>query len=64
MKWALLTDHSEAVLLLWFTISVIVYLCMYVLVNVLFWIAVWPFFGKKMSLWLSACSVLIVVPLL
>ena len=30
------TDRSNAMLLLWFTISVIVCLCMYVLVNVLF----------------------------
>ena len=34
-------------ILLWFTISVIVCLCMYVLVKVLFWIAVWHFFGKE-----------------
>ena len=31
------TDRSKAVLLLWFTISVIVCLCMYVLVIFLFW---------------------------
>ena len=48
---------------IYFTISVIVCLCMYVWVNVLFWISVWPFFGKKLSFWLSACSVSIVVPL-
>ena len=46
-----------------FTISVIERLCMYVLVKVLFWIAVWPIFGKILSFWLSACSVLTVVPL-
>ena len=39
------TDCSKAVLLLWFTISVILCLFMYVLVNFLFWIAVWPFLG-------------------
>ena len=27
----------------------------------LFWIAVWPFFGTKLSIRLSVCSVLIVV---
>ena len=37
-----------------FTISVFVCL----------WTAVWPFSGTKLSFWLSACSVLIVVPLL
>ena len=50
----------QAVILLWFTISVIICLCMYFLVKVLFillWIAVWPTFGKKLSFWLSACSV-------
>ena len=41
-----------------FIMPVIVCLCMYVLVKFLFRIAVWPFF------WLSACSILIVVPLL
>ena len=29
--------------------SVIVCFCMYVLVKVLFWIAVWPILGKKLS---------------
>ena len=33
-----------------FTISVIVCLCMYVLVKVLCWIAVWPIFGKEIVL--------------
>ena len=48
--------------LLWFTISVIVCLCMYVLVKILFWTPFGHFFfGKKLSFWLSACSVLIVV---
>ena len=37
---------------------------MSVLVKVLFWIAVWPFWGKKLSFWLSAFCVLIVVVLL
>ena len=38
---------------------------MYVLVNLFsFWITIWPFLGKKLSFWLSACTVLIVVPLL
>ena len=37
------TDRSKAVLLLWFTISVIVCLCMYVLLTLLLClIAVWP----------------------
>ena len=37
---------------------------MYVLVKMYFWIAVLPFFlGMKLSFWLSAFSVLIVVPL-
>ena len=40
----------------YFTIYVILCFCMYVLVNVLFWIAVRPFFGKKLSSWLSTCS--------
>ena len=30
----------------------------------LFLMAVWPFFEKKLSFWLSVCSVLIVVSLL
>ena len=30
---------------------------------ILFWIAVGHFLGEKLSFWLSACSVLIVVPL-
>ena len=41
------TSRFKGMLLLWFTISVIVCLCMYVLVKVLFWIAVWPFLGKR-----------------
>ena len=32
---------------MWFTISVIVCLCIYVLVKFLFWTAVWPIFGKE-----------------
>ena len=33
--------------------------------EILFWIAVWPLFLEDiLSFWLSACSVLIVVPLL
>ena len=36
------TDRSKAVLLLWFTISIIVRLSMYFLLNFLFWIAFWP----------------------
>ena len=43
-----------------FTISVIVCLCIFVLVKCLFWITVWPCFGKKVYFWLSACGVLIV----
>ena len=39
------------VLLLWFTSSVVVVcLSMYVLVEFLFWIAVWPSFGKEIVL--------------
>ena len=41
------TDRSKAVLLLWFIISVIVCLCMYALMKFLFWIALWPMFGKE-----------------
>ena len=41
------TDRSKAVLLQLFTISVIVCLCMYILVKVLFWIAVGPFFWER-----------------
>ena len=37
---------------------------MYVLVKILFLIAIRPIFGKVTALRLSACSVLIVVPLL
>ena len=37
---------------------------MYVPMKFLFWIAVWPFFGKKLSFLFSTCSVFIVVPLL
>ena len=44
------TDHSKALLQLWFIISVIVFLCMYVLVKFLFWIAVWPIFVKDTML--------------
>ena len=42
------TVRSKAVLLLLcFTISVIVYLCMYILVKFLFWIAVWKYFWEE-----------------
>ena len=59
------TDRLKAVLLLWFTISVTVCLCMYVLVEFLFWIIILAnFLGNKLSFWLSACGVLIVVPML
>ena len=58
------TDRSKAMLLLWFTISVIVCLCIYALVKFLFLIVVWPIFGKETAFWLSACSILIVVLLL
>ena len=50
------TDRSKAVLLLWFTISVSVCLCMYVLVKFLVWIAVQPIFGAEtvlMAFWLK-----------
>ena len=40
----------KAVLLLWFAISVIVFAFF------LFWIAIWPLFGKKLSFWLSVCD--------
>ena len=45
---------------------VILCLCMYVLmISFLFWIHVWLLFlGKRLSLWLSASSVSIVVPML
>ena len=59
----LFIDRFIAVLL-WFTISVIERLCMYALVKFLFWIAVRPIFGRKLSFWISACTVLIVVSLL
>ena len=39
-----ISDRSMAVFLLLFTISVIVCLYMYVLVKLLFWIAIWPKF--------------------
>ena len=42
----LFTNRFKAALLLWFTISVIICLCMFVLVKLLFWIAVWPMFGE------------------
>ena len=60
------TDRSKAVLLLWFTISVIVCLCMCVLVIFLFILDshLANYFGKKLSFWLSAYSVLTVVSLL
>ena len=45
------TGRYKAVLLLWFTISVIICLCMYVLVKCLFWIAVLTMFWKKLSFW-------------
>ena len=51
-------------MLLWFTISVIERLCMYALVKFLFWIAVRPILGRKLSFWISAYTVLIVVSLL
>ena len=58
-------DRSKAELLLWFIISIIVYLCIYVLVIFfLFWIAVEPLFGKETVFLLSACCVLILIPLL
>ena len=41
------TDRAKAALQLWFTISVVVCLCMYVLVKCLIWIADWPHFGKE-----------------
>ena len=46
---------------LWFTISVIVPVClyMYVLVKLLFWIAVWPIFGKETVL-LASCLLIVV----
>ena len=51
--------------MLWFTISVIVCICMYVLVIFfLFWLALGQFLGKKLAFWFSACSVLMVIPLL
>ena len=37
------------------TISITVCLCMYVLVKFLFWIVVWPIFGKETVL-LAFCS--------
>ena len=54
------TDRSKAMLLLWFTTSVIVCLCMYVRVKFLFWIAVLPFricpFGFLLVVfWLCRC---------
>ena len=57
------TDRSKAVLLLWFTISVIACLCMYILVkNFLLDSRLANYFGKNLPFWLSACSVLTVVP--
>ena len=52
--------------LLWFTISIIVCLCMYVLVIFFYFIlnSRLAIFGKKLSFWFSACSGLIVLPLL
>ena len=47
----------------YFTISVIVCLCMYVLVKFFFLDSRLVIFWNKQSFWLSACSVLIVVPL-
>ena len=43
---------------------VIVCLCMFVKVQFFILVSSLVIFGKKMSFWLSACSVLIVVPLL
>ena len=60
------TDRFKAVLLLWFTISTIVYVfALYVLV--IFFILnsrLANCLGKKGSFWLSLRSILIVVPLL
>ena len=58
------TDLSKAVLLLWFYVSVIVCLCVYVLVKFLFWIAVGPIFGKETVLLASCLKCLIVMLLL
>ena len=44
---AIFTDRSKAVLLLWFTILLIVCVCMYVLVKFIFWIAVWPIVWER-----------------
>ena len=49
--------------LLWFAVSVIVCLFMYVRAKFIFQIAVWPFLRGKKLLFDSACSVLIVLPL-
>ena len=51
---------------MWFTISVIVCLCMYVLVIFFFILdsRLAKYFGKKLSFRLSACCVLIVMPML
>ena len=53
---SIFTDRSKAVFLLWFTISIILCLCMFVFVQSLFWIAVWSLFGKKLLFWHSACN--------
>ena len=61
-QW-IFADRSGAVLLLWFVVSMVVCLCMYVLVGFLFSMVVWHFWGKKLSIRFSACSVLVVAPL-
>ena len=52
-KSNIFTDSSKAMLLLWFTISVIVCLCIYVLVNFFYfgYPLVYFFAGKELSFW-------------